>query len=119
MSTTDVTILVILISILVMLVGATTCVLKDLNESICFGISTFICIIICLIMFEIWPECDRIEYDYQAHLKTKPECLKENPETISCINKYKDWLVDSIDLKHKLDSTRAYSLYKLEKAKGK
>ena len=119
MSTTDVTILVILISIFVMFVGALICIIKDLNESICFGISTFICIIICLIIFEIWPECDRIEYDYQAHLGAKPNCLMENPETISCINKYKEWLVDSIDLKHKLDSTKAYSLSELEKAKGK
>ena len=119
MSTFDVTVAVICISIFGMFVGALICTIKDLNESMCFGISMFICIIAALIMFEIYPECDRIEYDYQAHLGAKPNCLRENPETISCINKYKEWLVDSIDLKYKLDSTKAYSLSELEKAKGK
>ena len=119
MSTFDVTALVICFSILVMFASAVICGTNQLNESMCFGISTFICIIVALIMFEIYPDNERIEYDYQQHIRIRPECLMENPETISCINKYKEWIVDSINLKHKLDSTKAYSLSELEKVKNK
>ena len=119
MSTVDVTVLGVGLSLVLTAIAIVICNLNHVNESIGVGIATFIAIFVVIIMFEIWPESERIEYDYRDHMQLRPECLKKNPESISCINKYKDWLVDSIDLKHKLDSTKAYSLSELEKVKKK
>lgn len=50
-----------------------------------------------------------LENKYRYTLQDKPDCLNKNPESISCLKKYKKWLKDSIwsvERLHELDSIK-------------
>lgn len=44
-----------------------------------------------------------VEHDYFKHMESKPECVKNDSKTLSCIEKYEDWLSDSVTYSRRYD----------------
>lgn len=44
-----------------------------------------------------------VEHDYFKHMESKPECIKNDSKTLSCIEKYEDWLSDSVTYSKRYD----------------
>lgn len=44
-----------------------------------------------------------VERDYLKHMESKPECVKDTLQTLSCIEKYEDWLSDSVSYRTRYD----------------
>lgn len=117
MTTLDATFFSVLLSLLVLGGLMFVAIQHDIDLSYAFGLSIVIGILICICTFKIWPDDERIEYDYARHLLHKPECINKEPENIACINKYTVWIKDSIKLKLGLDSVKTNAFDKLERAK--
>lgn len=117
MTTVDVTFLSVLLSVFVMGGLVFLAIQQDKDLGYAFGLSLVLSILICICTFKIWPDDERIEYDYASHLLHKPECINKNPENIACINKYTVWVKDSIKLKLRLDSIKTNAFNKLERVK--
>lgn len=117
MTTLDVTFFSVLLSLLVMGGLVFVAIQHDIDLGYAFGLNMVIGILICICSFKIWPDDERIEYDYASHLLHRPECINKEPENIACINKYTVWVKDSIKLKLGLDSVKAKAFDKLERVK--
>ena len=44
-----------------------------------------------------------VERDYFKHMESKPECIKNDSKTLSCIEKYEEWLSDSVTYSKRYD----------------
>lgn len=45
-----------------------------------------------------------VERDYFKHMESKPECVKNDSKTLSCIEKYEEWLSDSVTYSNRYDA---------------
>lgn len=66
----------------------------------------------------IYPYETRLEYEYSRHLVNEPECMKKTPDKLSCIIEYKEWVVDSADMKNKLDSIKNQAEFEINNIKA-
>lgn len=66
----------------------------------------------------IYPYEIRLEYEYSRHIDNKPECMEKTPDKLSCIIEYKEWIIDSVDMKNKLDSIKNQTEFEINNIKA-
>ena len=76
-------------------------------------------IIIWMVDHVITTAASRAEADYKSVMADRPECLETNPSSLKCVEEYKDWIKDSIDVQSKVDSLRATLEEQINDARSK
>ena len=76
-------------------------------------------IIIWVVEYVITTAASRAEADYKSVMADRPECLETNPSSLKCVEEYKDWMKDSIDVQSKVDSLRATLEEQINEARSK
>ena len=110
----------ILIGILVIGFAILFCVVcKD--SDILAIVLTVIAMFVIIWMFDhvITTAASRAEADYRSVMANRPECLETNPSSLKCVEEYKDWMKDSIDVQATIDSLRATLEEQINKARLK
>jgi len=59
----------------------------------------------------------RLQADYDSIMASRPACISED-NSITCLEEYRDWIEDSIQVQNKIDSLKASLANDIGKAKG-
>lgn len=59
----------------------------------------------------------RLQADYDSIMARRPACINED-NSITCLEEYRDWVEDSIQVQNKIDSLKASLAGDISKAKG-
>jgi len=114
--TTTMAFIVLLVTIIAIIIGLA--ILLDNSDAYSF-LATMLCIVAgVLIFFVFTSEASRTQADFNALMDDRPSCMETAPTSVVCLEEYNDWVKDSVNYRHKLDSIKAAIEISISSHKG-